>query len=225
MQFQVIHETPDLLVIDKSAGLLSQRDDSEDASLVDEAKTYLKSDFVGLVHRLDRNTSGLMVLAKNPRSAKSLTQQIQSGKLLRHYDALLWGELPPEFSWSHHLEKNPKKNHVTVFRRPSPKSKEAHLKGHRSALFAAREIPDSKISLVEIELETGRSHQIRAQAAFEGHPVLGDHRYGAKLPLELKSLSRPALHSCYLGLQDTKGVRLEFRSPIDLTQFPQVLRK
>ncbi len=229
MNFTVVFENSEILIIEKSAGLLSQGDDSGDQSLVDEMKSYLKQDFVGLVHRLDRNTSGLMAIAKNPQIAKKLTEQIKSENFERRYQALLFGECPESFSWQHFLEKNPKKNHVTVFRRASPNSKEARLKGQRLKLFplvgenSALATDSAKdrlvVSLVEIQLETGRSHQIRAQAAFEGHPVLGDRRYGSKLPASLQLLDRPALHSSYLALV-VGGKKLEFHSPIDLTPFP-----
>jgi len=217
MHLQVLFDAPDYLVLEKPAGLLSQKNDSDADSLVQEVQRILSASFVGLIHRLDRNTSGLMIVAKNPRSAERLTIDLQNDRIVRRYEAIVAGKISQQFSWQHYLEKNSSKNHVTVFRRPSANSKEARLAGRPLKNFSLRTQP---VSLIEFELETGRSHQIRCQAAFEKHPIIGDHRYGKKLPEALKQYHRPALHSSYLAFQDpSTRETMEFKSPLALSEF------
>jgi 23S rRNA pseudouridine1911/1915/1917 synthase len=214
---RIVCDSDQYWVIEKPAGLLSQKDSGGEDSLVQEIQKFTGAKFVGLVHRLDRNTSGLMLVAKNPRSADHFTRDLQNDRIVRRYEALVWGQLPSDFSWEHHLEKNPAKNHVTVFRRPSPQSKEARLTGRLVKELVLR---NEKVSWIEFELQTGRSHQIRCQAAFEGHPVLGDRRYGRKLPPPLQEFSRPALHSSFLSFRDPAGQEVrEFHSPLDFSLF------
>lgn len=214
---KIVAETDNYWVIDKPAGLLSQKDSGGEDSLIQEIQKITGAKFVGLVHRLDRNTSGLMLLAKDPRSAEIFTDALQRDQLIRRYEAILSGHIENDFSWTHFLEKNPSKNHVTVFRRPSPLSKEARLHGRCLKNFSIKGNP---VSLVEFQLETGRSHQIRSQAAFEKHPIIGDHRYGKKLPPALMDFPRPALHSSFLSFKDPKSkAPISFDSQLKLNDF------
>ena len=196
----ILFEDTHLVVLDKPAGLLSQGDSGGEESLVDRLRTHFGRHYVGLVHRLDRNTSGLMVVAKRTKSAERLTQQLQSGELERRYVACLEGRLGQpggEIEWKNWLLKDEARNETKAFawsdRKPHPAAKSAALRVR--ALKHGRFL-ESEVTLAEFRLETGRSHQIRVQAAFAGHPLVGDRKYGARL-----EWFRPALHSCFIAFE------------------------
>lgn len=183
----ILFEDNHLIVLSKPSGLLSQGESKGDQNLVDLLRQHVGRQYIGLVHRLDRNTSGLMVVAKRSKSANRLTESLQSGKLIRKYLAWVKGSIAQSFHWRHFLIKNEKTNLVRASKTKSPRSKESLLTGNP--------IEYSKISdatLVEFTLETGRSHQIRAQSSAEGHPLFGDSKYGGP------PFDRLALHSYYL---------------------------
>jgi 23S rRNA pseudouridine1911/1915/1917 synthase len=196
-------EDQHLIVLEKPAGLLSQGDISEEENLVDLLRVRFGRHYVGLVHRLDRNTSGIMVVAKRSKAAERLTAALQSGEIVRKYQALLIGKVSGG-TWRHELSKDDE-NMVRVLRRPEPGSKSAvlHCSPLRSGNFEG--LP---LTLVEFQLETGRSHQIRVQAEAEGHPVLGDSKYS-------KGLSDDARRrSMKFGYQALHSVSLTFPHPM-----------
>ena len=186
-------EDPHLIVVSKPAGLLSQGEHTGDENLVDLLRVHFGRNYVGLIHRLDRNTSGLMVIAKRTKSAQRLTQSLQEGSLQRKYLAWVHGHLHSSQAWTHFLKKNEKTNQVSVVQSPS-QGKKSSLTAQPLAHGLWQGHP---ISLVEFTLETGRSHQIRVQTASEGHPLLGDSKYGAAQTRD--SFPRTALHSSFLS--------------------------
>jgi 23S rRNA pseudouridine1911/1915/1917 synthase len=185
-------------VISKPAGLLCQGEITESENLVDLLRVRFGRNFVGLVHRLDRNTSGLMVVAKRSKSAERLTAQLQSGELVRRYVALLMGKLETgkELRWEHHLLKNESTNEVRAVSPNTQGAKLSVLKVRAEKIFPHPRTGDL-ITLAKYELETGRSHQIRVQSAAEHHPLIGDTKYGTVKSMTL--FPRPALHSCFLS--------------------------
>lgn len=195
---KILFEDPHLVVLDKPAGLLSQGEHTGDENLVDWLRGHFGRHYVGLVHRLDRNTSGLMVVAKRTKSAQRLTEALLQNRIRREYLAWLRGRLSGTARWEHRLEKDIERNLVRV----------TNSGGQPSALRVTPiEVirnpldPSTELTLARFCLETGRSHQIRVQAAAEKHPLLGDVKYGPRLP---SPITRPALHSA----------RLEFPHPI-----------
>ena len=196
--YRILFEDQNVLVISKAPGLLSQGDISGEPSLVDLLRTYFGRNYVGLIHRLDRNTSGLMVIAKRTKSAERLTKQLQSGELVRMYHAILWGSFstPNPVRWEHTLLKNESTNEVKVVRPGTSGAKSASLTV--TPLYPLEDPHTrTKLTVAKFELETGRSHQIRVQALAAGHPLIGDTKYGNANSLTL--FSRPALHSCFLS--------------------------
>lgn len=184
-----------MIVLSKPAGLLSQGEKQGDPNLVDWLRAYVGRNYVGLVHRLDRNTSGLMVVAKRTKAARRLTEALQQGELERRYLAWVLGKLPAEAKWEHWLLKDEATNKSRVFRAGQAKPPEAKAARLRATPVRSGSYEGRALTLVEFELETGRSHQIRAQAAAEGLPLLGDTKYGrASDP----KFSRPALHSHFI---------------------------
>jgi 23S rRNA pseudouridine1911/1915/1917 synthase len=178
--FRVVHDDSEILVVEKRKAFNSQRSDEGDREGFYE--------FVGRslgykllpVHRLDREVLGLMIFAKTAAAAKSLSDQFREREVSKIYLAWVHFKVnPPEQHLVHYLSKNQKKNFVTVYPNPTEGAKKAELK------LRALELSNEK-SLVEVELLTGRSHQIRAQLAKVGHPIIGDTRYGNRLSERLR---------------------------------------
>ncbi len=192
--FEILYEDQHLVVLSKSAGLLSQGDSSGDPSLVDLLRTYFGRNYVGLIHRLDRNTSGLMVVAKRSKSAERLSEQLQSGELDRQYHAILWGKFEnnQKQKWEHSLLKNESTNEVRVVQSGTRNAKSATL-WVEPLQTLIHPYSNDPLTLARLTLETGRSHQIRVQAQAMKHPLIGDTKYGNAKSMTL--FSRPALHS------------------------------
>lgn len=208
----ILFEDAHLIVLSKPAGLLSQGDSSGEESLVDWLRKHVGRNYVGLIHRLDRNTSGVMVVAKRSKAAERLTRALIEGAITRTYLGWVEGSVPGEVRWQHRLVKDEAKNEVRALRPGSqdePGAKEAVLTARsiRSGAWRGREV-----TLLEFCLETGRSHQIRVQAATEGHPLLGDRKYAHGKPADFP---RPALHSHRLEFpHPMTGERMRFEAPM-----------
>lgn len=218
---RILFEDTHLLVLDKPAGLLSQGEHTGDANLVDWLRQYLGRPYVGLIHRLDRNTSGILVVAKRTKAAQRLTESLQQGRLERTYLAWIEGALQQPATWRHVLRKDEAKNFVTVVTgAAAAQGKEAVL----SVVPLERgQWQGTIITLARFKLETGRSHQIRAQSAHEGHPLLGDVKYGSKAA----NFGRPALHSHRIRFDHPMSREwLEFEAPLpaDMVLKTQPLR-
>lgn len=174
----VLYEDNHLIAVWKEAGVLTQSSKIGDDNLLDQVRAYLKKTynkpgnvFVGLLHRLDRNVSGIVLFAKTSKGASRLSEQIRNHKIQKTYQALVVGETKPTESLTHYLLKDQKSNHTTVFDAEHAGAKAAELTYHTLAIKNGK-------SLIEIELKTGRSHQIRAQLSHIGHPLVGDTKYG-----------------------------------------------
>ncbi len=170
-----------LLVVSKPAGMLSQGDRTGDLDLVSWAKAYLKERFdkpgnvfVGLVHRLDRPTSGVVVLARTSKAAGRLSDQFRRRSPDKRYLAVVQGHLGERGEAVDGVVKQ-EGGGVRVVAPNHPGAQRAALRWRTLAA-------DDRQSLVEVELLTGRKHQIRAQLAARAAPVLGDFRYGEPVP-------------------------------------------
>ncbi|WP_434980182.1 RluA family pseudouridine synthase [Daejeonia sp. YH14] len=177
---QIVFEDNHLVVINKKAGQLVQGDKTGDESLLDSIKNFIKKRdqkpgnvFLGLVHRIDRPTSGLVIYAKTSKALSRLTQMVKTREIKKTYWAIVAKELIPQSQrLVHYLKKNEKTNKTTVFPKATDGAKEAVLN------YEVIKILDH-YQLLEIDLETGRHHQIRAQLSKIGVPVKGDLKYGA----------------------------------------------
>ncbi|MDO5510870.1 MAG: RluA family pseudouridine synthase [Weeksellaceae bacterium] len=179
---QIVFEDNHLLIISKAAGDLVQGDKTGDTSLIDHLKAYIKQRdhkpgnvFLGLTHRLDRPTTGLVIFAKTSKALSRMNEKFKKRQIHKIYWAIV-PKLPPgtptEATLRHYLLKNPKTNRVTVYQHPGNKAQEAIL--HYNLLTQL-----DNYAALEIELETGRSHQIRAQLSKIGLPIKGDLKYGS----------------------------------------------
>jgi len=210
---KILFEDIHLIVLSKPAGLLSQGEHTGSENVVDWLRGYLGRNYVGMVHRLDRNTSGVMVVAKRSKAANRLSKSLQDSTLKRSYLAWLEGTLEKTFCWKHLLEKDRSKNVVRVVRHKGKGVQEARLEG---TVETHGEWKGKPLTLVQFRLETGRSHQIRVQSSYEGFPLLGDQKYGSKT-----AFSRPALHSYWIQFpHPMSGEILELKEdlPQDLAQ-------
>ena len=214
MDLPVICEDNHLLVVDKPAGLLAQGDHSGDSTLVEVAAAYLKEKYskpgnvyVGLVHRLDRNVSGVTVLARTSKAAARLSAQFRDNAVRKTYLAVVAGTPQPEEgevkSW---LAAAGDHRGVTQARTaPFSGAKESLLR------YNVTETANG-MALVSIRPVTGRRHQIRAQMALIGCPLLGDVKYGSEWRL---ADHRLALHAITLEIAHPVGGRtLAFAAPV-----------
>ncbi|WP_052594000.1 RluA family pseudouridine synthase [Aureispira sp. CCB-QB1] len=223
-KLKVIEESPSFIVINKRAGLITERNPFEIITVESLVEEYLTTGkrtpyslernqvvasknrknfkaptkpknaaFVGVVHRLDRVTSGTMVFAKKKNSLKKLNDQLSSRKIKKTYLAILENEPPNKAgTLRHYLVKNQKAKRADIFKE--------NKKGSVQCTLSYELLKSSANGhLVKIELQTGRFHQIRAQFGFIGCPIIGDEKYGATkkhLPLAI------CLHAWQLQFRD-----------------------
>ena len=178
---EIIYEDNHLIAINKRPGDLVQGDKTGDNTLIDQVKNYIKKKynkprgvFLGLIHRLDRPTSGLILFAKTSKALRRINQQFKDRKTQKKY----WVIIDKSFdsnsgTLTHWLKRNPKMNKSFANNEEVNDSKKAIL--HYKKIIKLR-----KYCVLEIDLETGRHHQIRSQLSFIGFPVKGDLKYNAK---------------------------------------------
>lgn len=186
---EILFEDNHLLVVNKPSGILSQEDHTGDSDILTLCKSYLKREynkpgeaFLGLMHRLDRQVSGVMVLAKTSKAASRVSEQIRRRTVKKKYITVVEGTPPPNAYLNHFIKKDEKSNRVIVSNQNDREAKEAKL------MFQTL---DSKehLALLKVSLITGRAHQIRVQLSAEGYPIWGDPKYGKSRSAEI------ALHS------------------------------
>jgi 23S rRNA pseudouridine1911/1915/1917 synthase len=185
VSIEIIKNNKNYIAVIKPVGILSQGDKSGDPALVDlvQAKIGWPTDKkLHLIHRLDRPVAGIVLLAKNAKSADHLSEQFRKSTIVKTYYAIVEG-MPDEERGRlcHYLKKDKKKNRTRATVRPEPSSQKAIT--HYEIVST-----DTKKSLLKIVPETGRPHQIRSQLSAIGHPVYGDLKYGAKKGLPDRSI-------------------------------------
>lgn len=179
MPLQVLYEDNHLIAVFKPAGVLVQADETGDLCLMDEVKQYLKEKFnkpgevfLGMLHRLDRPVSGIVLFARTSKGAARLSEQFRAHSIKKIYHALVQGE-PKKKSATlvHYLIKDTDKNIVSVFDEPYGDALRAELDYEVVKSFGDK-------TLVKVILKTGRPHQIRVQMKAIGCPIVGDVKYG-----------------------------------------------
>lgn len=210
----IIYEDNNIILINKPIGILSHGASKEfEENIVDSMVSYLiqKGDFVpriqktftpSICNRLDRNTSGIIIGAKNYEALKTINEAMKNSKIRRFYKTIVKGNIKKEFMAEGFLSKDEERNRVTIYR--------DDVDGAKKIETVIKPLKNNKgYSLLEIELITGRTHQIRGHLSSLGYPVIGDRKYGDsdinKKFKEKYSLENQWLHGYKIefnGLQD-----------------------
>jgi 23S rRNA pseudouridine1911/1915/1917 synthase len=239
LPLQILYQDQDVIVVDKPAGMVVHPAAGHASGTLVNALLHHATDLSGIggekrpgiVHRLDRGTSGLMVVAKNDRAHAELARQFHDREVEKEYAALVWGEVMAGRRIDAPIGRDPanrKKMSATV--RDGAKarrSREAVTRIVRAEHFGRT------LTLAHVAIHTGRTHQIRVHLSAVGHPVVGDPLYGGvhrRVPGDLRAvthLERPFLHAARLVFQHPDdGRRMEFTSelPEDLQRVVDELR-
>lgn len=177
----ILYEDNHLLVVNKHSGDLVQPDPSGESALEDQIKAFLKvrdakpgAVFLGVVHRIDRPVSGAVLFAKSSKALTRLNEMLREGRIRKIYWALTeQTPSPEEGALRHFIVRDARNNRSRAYDMPKPEGKEARLRYRTLGR-------GTHYTLVEVELQTGRHHQIRAQLAKIGCPIRGDLKYGAR---------------------------------------------
>ena len=240
----IVHEDKDLIVINKSAGIsMHPGPGNYDNTIVNALINYDNKNLSnignvlrpGIVHRIDKDTSGLIIIAKNNISHENLSKQFSDHSITRVYQALVWGKIRPQNGKIETFITRSSRNRQ-MMEVSSKKGKKAVTNYKTLEIFEDEKIPT--FSLVECKLETGRTHQIRVHLSYKGNNILGDKKYKKKfkkfvnidseLEDSITSLIRQFLHAKTIGFNHPRNnTRLEFTSnlPSDLEQILKKLRK
>lgn len=215
---EIVYEDNHLLAVNKPAGLLTQGDETGDPSLVDLVREDLRIRFqkpgnvyVGLLHRLDRPVSGIVLLARTSKAASRLSSQIRDGNVAKVYWAIVEGTpLEESGEWTDALLKDEARNVVRVVPEGTRGGQEARL------AFRVLGRRGGDQAWVELRPTTGRSHQLRVQLATRGLPIVGDVKYGSRARLKaLDGGARIALHARSLTFNHpTRGEAISLESPV-----------
>jgi 23S rRNA pseudouridine1911/1915/1917 synthase len=242
-KLEIIYEDEDLLVINKPAGIIMHPGAGNyDKTIVNALIHYDKDSLStigdelrpGIVHRIDKNTSGLVVVAKNNETHENLSKQFSDHSITRIYQLLIWGKLRPSHGKIDTLIARSSKNRQ-LMEVSSSKGKRAITNYKTVEVFENNKTPT--LSLVECKLETGRTHQIRVHMTYLGNSIVGDDKYKKKykkiknIELELEDLilklNRQFLHAQTLGfIHPKKKEEMVFTSilPQDLNNLLKMLR-
>ena len=207
-KLKVVYEDNHIIVVIKPSGIPSQADKSGDLDMLTLVKEYIKEKYnkpgnvyVGLVHRLDRMTSGLMVFAKTSKGASRLSNSIREGDFKKEYLVAITGKLETETTLENYLFKDERTNISSVVDKSKKNAKLAKLD---YKIVGNTIYKDNIYTYVKIKLYTGRHHQIRVQFSHINHPLYGDVKYGG-IKGEL------ALVACKLSfIHPTKDEYMEF---------------
>lgn len=233
MQTQIVYEDEAVLVIRKPAGLATESAGIGQKDVVSELKNYVakknpgKMPYLGIVHRLDQPVEGLLVFAKTKKAAENLTAQLGKGMLKKEYLAVVCGKVPE--NTGRLVDYLAKEKGMAVVKNAADAKTEkdvdaqagkaADPQAKKAVLTYTKKAETGRLTLLAVQIETGRFHQIRAQLSHAGFPILGDEKYGSE---ESKELSREKK----IRFTALCAASLSFRHPVTgktmaFTQTPQ----
>ncbi len=233
LPLDIVYEDPDLLVINKAAGMVVHPAAGHGEGTLVNALLHHIQDLSGIggelrpgiVHRLDRGTSGLMVVAKNNETHEALAAQFHDRQVDKEYVALIWGVLRAGHRIEDPIGRDP------VHRKKMTTRRAVRARNAVTRITWAEHFPG--VALVGVAIATGRTHQIRVHLSSIGHPIVGDPLYGGmrrRVPPELRAvqkLERPFLHAARLSFthpRDGRVLKFEAELPPDLARVMEKLR-
>ncbi len=237
-ELDILYEDKHTIFINKPAGMLSQKAAAEDVSLVEHLIAYLlKTGQISeealatfrpsVCNRLDRNTSGIVAAGKSLAALQQLSAMFRERSLKKYYLCLVHGRVTEARRISGFLSKDERTNRVRVQRageRRSPQKEEARIETEYRPLRSG-----DGVTLLEVHLITGKTHQIRAHLAAEGHPIIGDYKYGMRSVNDSfkreYGLSTQLLHSCRLCFPECTGALSELSGREITAPVPDLFRR
>ena len=246
MLLDILYEDEDLIIINKSPGVVVHPGAGNyDKTIVNGLLFHCKDKLSniggklrpGIVHRIDKDTSGAIVVAKNDFAHNNLSKQFSNHTIKRTYEAIVWGVLKPSSGKiNENILRSVKNRQVMAVTKDKNKGKAAVTNYKTLKVFKNSNLP--KISFIECKLETGRTHQIRVHMNFKGNPILGDKSYGKsrkkfkninlKVEKEINNFKRQSLHAKSLGFVHPvtgKEMFFEARRPKDFDSLIKNLNK
>lgn len=238
IELDILYEDKHTIFINKPAGMLSQKAAAEDVSLVEHLIAYLlKTGQISeealatfrpsVCNRLDRNTSGIVAAGKSLAALQQLSAMFRERSLKKYYLCLVHGRVTEARRISGFLSKDERTNRVRVQRageRRSPQKEEARIETEYCPLRSG-----DGVTLLEVHLITGKTHQIRAHLAAEGHPIIGDYKYGMRSVNDSfkreYGLSTQLLHSCRLCFPECTGALSELSGREITAPVPDLFRR
>lgn len=221
----ILYEDEDLLVLNKPAGELSQKAEKTDVSMNEYALGYLMQSGAvteeslkvfkpSVCNRLDRNTSGILIVAKTYQAAREFGDALQKRTIRKYYRCIVKGEVKDAETIDGWLLKNEKTNQVQIFAKKTEGASEIHTAyrplGIRNGL-----------TLLEVHLITGRTHQIRAHLSSIGHPIIGDPKYGDPQLSKKYHVKYQLLHACRLELDGFTGAFEKYNGKVITADLPK----
>ena len=226
---EILFEDEDVLILNKPVGELSQKAEAKDVSMNEYALGYLQQTGAvteeslkvfkpSVCNRLDRNTSGILIVAKTYQGAREFGEALQKRTVRKYYRCIVKGEVKKSETIDGYLWKDEKTNKVQIFREKREGASEIHT-AYKPIKY------ENGLTLLEVHLITGRTHQIRAHLSSIGHGILGDPKYGDKKLSEKYKVKYQLLHACRLELDGFTGDFAKYNGKIITANVPKSFEK
>jgi len=244
ISLDILYDDDDIIIINKPSGVVVHPGAGNYENTIVNGLLYKYQNELssiggklrpGIVHRIDKDTSGVIVVAKNDNAHINLSQQFSKHTIKRTYEAIIWGSLKPQSGTiQEKISRSVRNRQLMAVRKEKGKIAITNYKTLK--IFQNSDLP--KISLIECKLKTGRTHQIRVHMSFKGNPILGDRSYGkskkkfkkinTEVEKKINNFNRQALHAKSLGFihpSSKKEVSFEAKRPKDFEELIKSLEK